>query len=37
MTVFFLGYSDNHFGNQDYRITQKNRTLFTKIGYALQL
>jgi len=41
-TVFFLGYSDNY-GNRDYEdnnrnadnsLIQKNRTIFTKIGYA---
>jgi hypothetical protein len=33
-TVLFLGYSDNHFGAQDYSITRKDYTLFVKIGYA---
>ena len=33
-TVFFLGYSDNYYGNYTLDITQTNRTLFTKIGYA---
>jgi hypothetical protein len=33
-TVFFLGYSDNYFGNQGYRLTKKDYTLFVKIGYA---
>ena len=33
-TMFFLGYSDNYSGDQDTILTQTNRTLFTKIGYA---
>jgi len=37
-TVFFLGYSDNHEGSQDgnqnLSLTQTDRTLFVKIGYA---
>lgn len=33
-TVFFLGYSDNHEGDQDTDLTQSGRTLFAKIGYA---
>lgn len=33
-TVFFLGYSDNSQGNQDYALTQADRTIFAKIGYA---
>jgi len=33
-TVFFLGYSDNFFGDQDIRLTQTDRTVFVKIGYA---
>jgi hypothetical protein len=33
-TVFFLGYSDNHEGDQDIDLTQSGRTLFAKIGYA---
>ncbi|MFH1865868.1 MAG: carbohydrate binding family 9 domain-containing protein [Candidatus Eisenbacteria bacterium] len=33
-TVFFLGYSDSHEGNQDIDLTQSGRTLFAKIGYA---
>jgi hypothetical protein len=36
-TMLFLGYSDNHFGNQDFGLTQSDRTFFTKIGYALSL
>jgi hypothetical protein len=35
-TVLFLGYTDNYRGNQDYRITRSDRTLFLKIGYAWQ-
>ena len=33
-TVLFLGYSDNYQADQDIRLTQLNRTLFLKIGYA---
>jgi hypothetical protein len=33
-TVFFVGYSDSHRGDQDIDITQDERTVFAKIGYA---
>jgi hypothetical protein len=33
-TVFFLGYSDNREGDQRIDLTQRNRTVFVKIGYA---
>jgi hypothetical protein len=33
-TVLFLGYSDNYFGNQDFGLTQSDRTFFVKLGYA---
>jgi hypothetical protein len=33
-TVFFLGYSDGHYGDQDIKLTQAERTVFAKIGYA---
>lgn len=33
-TVLFLGYSDNYFGFQNYRLTQADRTFFVKLGYA---
>ncbi|RLE26317.1 MAG: hypothetical protein DRJ61_18475 [Acidobacteria bacterium] len=33
-TVFFLGYSDNSQGNQEYPLTQSDRTIFAKVGYA---
>jgi hypothetical protein len=33
-TVLFLGYVDNHRGNQDFSITRSDRTLFVKLGYA---
>jgi hypothetical protein len=33
-TVLFLGYVDNHRGNQDFSITQSDRTFFVKLGYA---
>jgi hypothetical protein len=33
-TVFFLGYSDNYFGSQEYDLTQNDRTFFAKISYA---
>ena len=36
-TVFFLGYSDNYYGDQDVNFTQTDRTLFTKIGYAFTM
>lgn len=33
-TVAFLGYSDNYTGNQEFDLTQRDRTLFVKVGYA---
>ena len=33
-TVLFAGYSDNHLGVQNVDLTQTNRTLFFKVGYA---
>jgi len=36
-TVFFLGYSDGHFGTNENDLTQTDRTVFAKIGYALVL
>ncbi len=33
-TVLFLGYSDNYRGDEDITLTQENRALFLKIGYA---
>ncbi len=33
-TVLFLGYSDNYRGDQDIQLTQENRALFLKVGYA---
>lgn len=33
-TVFFLGYSDNYLGDEQINLTQQNRTVFLKIGYA---
>ncbi len=36
-TVLYLGYSDNHDGEESYDLTQSDRTLFAKIGYALVL
>jgi len=33
-TVFFLGYSDNSFANQDFGLERSDRTVFVKIGYA---
>jgi len=32
--VLFVGYSDNYRGNQDFGITQTDRTFFVKLGYA---
>jgi len=36
-TVLFLGYSDNHFGEENLELTQRSRTVFLKIGYAFRL
>jgi hypothetical protein len=36
-TVFFLGYSDDYYGDQSIGLTQTNRTVFCKIGYALSI
>jgi hypothetical protein len=36
-TVFFLGYSDSCYGDQAVDLTQTERTLFAKIGYAWTL
>jgi hypothetical protein len=33
-TVLFLGYADNYFGGPEFGLTQMNRTLFVKVGYA---
>ncbi|MEM7583242.1 MAG: DUF5916 domain-containing protein [Acidobacteriota bacterium] len=33
-TVLFLGYSDNYRGDQQIALTQENRALFLKLGYA---
>jgi hypothetical protein len=33
-TVLFLGYSDLHLADDEFDLTQSNRTLFAKIGYA---
>ena len=33
-TVFFLGYTDNYFGRHEFGLTQSDRTVFAKIGYA---
>ncbi len=33
-TVLFVGYSDNSLADQNYDLTQVNRTVFVKIGYA---
>jgi len=33
-TVFFLGYADNYLGSPEFGLTQKDRTLFIKVGYA---
>jgi len=33
-TVVFLGYSENNGATQDFDLTRRNRTLFTKVGYA---
>jgi len=36
-TVLYLGYSDNYLGTQQFDLTQKDRTIFAKISYALSL
>ena len=36
-TVLFLGYSGDYFGNQDVKLSQKQRTLFLKLSYAWQM
>ncbi len=36
-TVLFLGYSDNHLGEGTLDLTQSDRTVFLKIGYAWRL
>lgn len=33
-TAFYIGYTDNYFGDSDTDITQTDRGLFAKIGYA---
>jgi hypothetical protein len=33
-TLLFVGYSDNYAGNQDFNLTQRDRTFFIKISYA---
>jgi hypothetical protein len=33
-TVFYLGYTDDHYGDDEIDITQANRTLFAKLSYA---
>ena len=33
-TLFFLGYSDNHFGRPGIDLTQRDRTFFVKVSYA---
>jgi len=35
-TVAFVGYSDNRLGLTDVSLTQTDRTLFVKLGYALR-
>jgi hypothetical protein len=34
-TVLFLGYNDNREGTQQFSLTQRDRTFFLKVGYAL--
>ena len=36
-TVFFLGYSDNYYGDQDVDFTQTDKTIFAKLGYAFTM
>jgi hypothetical protein len=33
-TAFYIGYSDNYYGDHDTKIIQTDRNLFAKIGYA---
>ena len=33
-TVLFLGYSDNYRGDEEVGLTQENRAVFLKLGYA---
>jgi len=33
-TAFYIGYTDNYFGDYDTNITQTDRCLFAKIGYS---
>lgn len=35
-TAFFLGYTDGHEGSDAFDLLVRNRTLFLKIGYAIQ-
>jgi len=36
-TVLFVGYSDNHYGSQEYSLTQADRTLFCKTRLRLAI
>ncbi len=36
-TMLFVGYSDNYQGGPEYPLTQGDRTIFGKVGYAWQL
>jgi hypothetical protein len=36
-TVLYVGYNDNYYAGNDYDLTQADRTVFTKIGYAWAL
>jgi hypothetical protein len=36
-TVLFIGYNDGYYGDQDVDITQSDRTVFVKLGYAWTL
>ena len=36
-TVLYVGYSDNYEANHIYKLTQTGRTLFAKLGYALNI
>ena len=33
-TAFFLGYTDNHFGTDQFDLQRRERTLCLKLGYA---
>jgi hypothetical protein len=36
-TVFYIGYSDGYYGDDDVKLTQTDRAVFAKMGYAFVL